>query len=72
MVRMGACRVPDRGSIPRRGDFFGDNFSQTPVSRRVAKFELPEIYRKLLDIDELSLFLRLDVTNLLPFRFGNQ
>ena len=22
MVRMGACRVPDRGSIPRRGDFF--------------------------------------------------
>ena len=23
MVRMGACRVPDRGSIPRRGDFFG-------------------------------------------------
>ena len=21
MVRMGACRVPDRGSIPRRGDF---------------------------------------------------
>ena len=27
MVRMGACRVPDRGSIPRRGDFifFADN-----------------------------------------------
>ena len=22
MVRMGACRVPDRGSIPRRGEFF--------------------------------------------------
>ena len=22
MVRMGACRVPDRGSIPRRGVFF--------------------------------------------------
>ena len=22
MVRMGACRVPDRGSIPRRGDLF--------------------------------------------------
>ena len=22
MVRMGACRVPDRGSIPRRGDSF--------------------------------------------------
>ena len=22
MVRMGACRVPDRGSIPRRGDFY--------------------------------------------------
>ena len=21
MVRMGACRVPDRGSIPRRGEF---------------------------------------------------
>ena len=21
MVRMGACRVPDRGSIPRRGGF---------------------------------------------------
>ena len=25
MVRMGACRVPDRGSIPRRGDFFQTN-----------------------------------------------
>ena len=26
MVRMGACRVPDRGSIPRRGDFFCASF----------------------------------------------
>ena len=28
MVRMGACRVPDRGSIPRRGDFFADFFNR--------------------------------------------
>ncbi|KAL3241642.1 uncharacterized protein RNJ42_02756 [Nakaseomyces bracarensis] len=28
MVRMGACRVPDRGSIPRRGDisFLAESF----------------------------------------------
>ena len=26
MVRMGACRVPDRGSIPRRGDLFFFSF----------------------------------------------
>ena len=25
MVRMGACRVPDRGSIPRRGVFLDSN-----------------------------------------------
>ena len=24
MVRMGACRVPDRGSIPRRGVLFAN------------------------------------------------
>ena len=29
MVRMGACRVPDRGSIPRRGVFF--HIAQNPT-----------------------------------------
>ena len=33
MVRMGACRVPDRGSIPRLGVFFAGNSN---ISRRGA------------------------------------
>ena len=31
MVRMGACRVPDRGSIPRRGVFFISSNSNLAV-----------------------------------------
>ena len=44
MVRMGACRVPDRGSIPRRGDFFiflkflyVEVLSSTPGLRKVPR-----------------------------------
>ena len=37
MVRMGACRVPDRGSIPRRGDLYFIFCPEIFVSYKVIK-----------------------------------
>ena len=41
MVRMGACRVPDRGSIPRRGDYFFKYIFFVPVGMFPNEHEPP-------------------------------
>ena len=42
MVRMGACRVPDRGSIPRRGGpkLLGSNYKLPNLE----KYDIYDLY----------------------------